>query len=293
MFKISSYHIDLVPLPHKPQRYSYRQSQINHIKGLRTIDVGNGFPVGGQPLLPHALPCRTAQTVRAFKQAGRFADGDVACIYQLLGETFHARRHQCLQIRPGRGRKPIMDCTSCSQSYRTGQAERQQSSRSLAEGRRQGSERPDIQAFFISTGARYKRIRECPRVPSPQLYAYKAEKLQELEHLNIDGKVDLYYTDESHVCTDGYVPYGWQFKDENVYIPSEKTQNLRHDYPKKSIQGFTTQESINADRLMDFLDRLSFEVKKKTVVVLDYRNGNLPVPFSSSRRNFFASSPPP
>ena len=85
----------------------------------------------------------------------------------------------------------------------------------------------------------------------------------------IDGKVDLYYTDESHVCTDGYVPYGWQFKDENVYIPSEKTQNLRHNYPKKSIQGFTTQESINADRLMDFLDRLSFEVKKKTVVVLD------------------------
>ena len=92
MFKICLYHIDLVPLPHKPQRYSYRQSQINHIKGLRTIDVGNGFPVGGQPLLPHALPCRTAQTVRTFKQAGRFADGDVACIYQLLGETFHARR---------------------------------------------------------------------------------------------------------------------------------------------------------------------------------------------------------
>lgn len=47
MFKICLYHIDLVPLPHKLQRYSYRQSQINHIKGLRTIDVGNGFPVGG------------------------------------------------------------------------------------------------------------------------------------------------------------------------------------------------------------------------------------------------------
>jgi len=31
----------------------------------------------------------------------------------------------------------------------------------------------------------------------------------------------------------------------------------------------TTQESINADRIVDFLDRFSFEVKKKTVVVLD------------------------
>ncbi len=96
---------------------------------------------------------------------------------------------------------------SCSQGHRTGQAERQQSSGSLAEGHWQGSERPDIQAFFISLGARYKRIRKRPRgVPSPQLYAYKTEKLQELEHLNINGKIDLYYADESHVCTEGYVP---------------------------------------------------------------------------------------
>ncbi|OUN81633.1 hypothetical protein B5G04_05025 [Bacteroides sp. An51A] len=36
MFIISLYHIDLIPLPHKPQRYTYGQSQINHIKGLRT-----------------------------------------------------------------------------------------------------------------------------------------------------------------------------------------------------------------------------------------------------------------
>lgn len=35
-----------------------------------------------------------------------------------------------------------------------------------------------------------------------------------------------------------YVPYGWQFKDENVYIPSEKAARLNiiwNDYQKKSI----------------------------------------------------------
>ena len=32
---------------------------------------------------------------------------------------------------------------------------------------------------------------------------------------------------------------------------------------------FTTQESINADRIVDYLDRFSFKVEKKTVVVLD------------------------
>lgn len=112
---------------------------------------------------------------------------------------------------------------SCPQSHRTRQTEREQSQGSLAESHGQGSERPDVQAFFISIGARYKRIRKRPRgVPSPQLYAYKREKLQELEHLSRDGKIDLYYGDESHVCTEGYVPYGWQFRDEDVYVPSQK-----------------------------------------------------------------------
>ena len=34
-------------------------------------------------------------------------------------------------------------------------------------------------------------------------------------------------------------------------------------------KGFTTQESINADRIVDYLDRFSFNVTKKTVIVLD------------------------
>ncbi|GHT78242.1 hypothetical protein AGMMS50262_20620 [Bacteroidia bacterium] len=47
-------------------------------------------------------------------------------------------------------------------------------------------------------------------VPSPQLYEYKFKKLQELERQESEGRIVLYYADESHVCTEGYVPYGWQ-----------------------------------------------------------------------------------
>ena len=66
--------------------------------------------------------------------------------------------------------------------------------------------------FFRNIGARYKRIRKRPRgKPSPQLYAYKKEKLQELEEHDSKGELVQYYADESHVCTNGYVPYGWQF----------------------------------------------------------------------------------
>ena len=145
MFIISLYHIDLLPLPHKFQRNTYGQSQINHIKGLRTLGVGNGFPTGGQPLLSHALSCRTAQIVRAFKQSDRFADRDVACIRQFLGETFHTGRHQ----------RPADPPRSWTQTYHGlhGRGSCPQSSRSLAEGHGQRSERPDIQAFLSALAA--------------------------------------------------------------------------------------------------------------------------------------------
>jgi transposase len=143
----------------------------------------------------------------------------------------------------------------------------------LAKRHREGSERLDFQAFFISIGARYKRIRKRPRgVPSPQLYEYKIKKLQELERLEIDGKINLFFADESHVCTEGYVPYGWQFRDEDVYVPSQKTQrmNLFGMIDRNNrYEGFSTTESIDADKVIDFLDRFSLRVKKDTFIVLD------------------------
>ncbi len=98
---------------------------------------------------------------------------------------------------------------------------------------------------FRNIGARYKRIRKRPRgKPSPQLYAYKKEKLQELEELDSKGELVLYYADESHVCTNGYVPYGWQFKNEDIYIPSEKAARLNifgMITKRNQYKGFTTK----------------------------------------------------
>ena len=74
------------------------------------------------------------------------------------------------------------------------------------------------------------------------------------------------------VCTNGYVPYGWQFKNEDVYIPSEKAARLNifgMITKRNQYKGFTTKESINADKIVDYLDRFSFNVTKKTVIVLD------------------------
>jgi transposase len=137
----------------------------------------------------------------------------------------------------------------------------------------QRSERVDIQTFFIRLGARYRRIRKRPKgVPSPQLYEYKSKKLQELETLYAKGEINLFYGDESHVCTEGYVPYRWQFPGENIYIPSERAKRL-NIFGMTSLdnhfEGFSTNEPVNAQKIVDFLDRFSFGVRKKTFIVLD------------------------
>lgn len=133
--------------------------------------------------------------------------------------------------------------------------------------------RLNIQTFFISIGARYKRIRKRPRgVPSPQLYEYKVEKLQELESQASEGRIRLYYADENHTCTEGYVPYGWQLQGEDVYVPSQRVARLNIfgmiDRDNR-YNGFTTFEKMTADKVLSFLDEFSFNLEMDTFVLLD------------------------
>ena len=96
--------------------------------------------------------------------------------------------------------------------------------------------------------------------------------MQEPEYLNGKGKIDLYYVDESRVCTEGYVPYGWQFRDEDVYVPSQKAQrvNIFGMIDRNNLyHGFTTTKSIDTDKVVEYLDAFSLSIKKDTFVVLD------------------------
>ena len=138
---------------------------------------------------------------------------------------------------------------------------------------RQRGKRLYFQTFFISIGARYKRIRKRPRgVPSPQLYEYKVKKLQKLESQASEGRIRLFYADESHTCTEGYVPYGWQLRGEDVYVPSQRVARLNIfgmiDRDNR-YKGFTTFEKMTADKVLSFLDEFSFNLEMDTFVVLD------------------------
>ena len=86
------------------------------------------------------------------------------------------------------------------------------------------------------------------------------------------GLIDLYYGDESHQCTEGYVPYGWQLEGEDVFVPSQRIARLNifgMIDRGNNYEGFTTTERMTAEKIVCFLDDFSFKVKRNTFIVLD------------------------
>lgn len=98
------------------------------------------------------------------------------------------------------------------------------------------------------------------------------EQLGLLESRYELGEIDILYGDEVQISEEGYVPYGWQFADEDVCIESAKGGHINCFGLLTRGNEFiyqTTQNIITSDFIVEQLDRLSFEINKPTVVVLD------------------------
>lgn len=276
MFRISLYHFFCVSLCEYIKTHSYRKNQSYTTDRQATSAIRGRLSQWQEPRIPNALSRRTSEIHRSDLETDWRTDRHDPYISQFLGETLRIRRNP----RNGdtsRARSETnngqLGRRSCTQSYRERQAEREESEGGMAAGFWERSLREYLQSFFIRLGAGYRRIRKRPKgQPSPQLYAYKTEKLQELVQQEKDGLIDLYYGDESHICTEGYVPYGWQFRGEDVYIPTERGLRLNifgMIDRNNRYEGFSTTENITADKVADFLDRLSLRIRKNTFVVLD------------------------
>jgi transposase len=94
-----------------------------------------------------------------------------------------------------------------------------------------------------------------------------------LEQRSGQGEIALYYADETQVSEAGYVPYGWQFRDENISIGAANGNKLNCFGMITSANEFvyqTTTQTITTDFIIEQLDRFSFQLNQKhTVVVLD------------------------
>lgn len=108
--------------------------------------------------------------------------------------------------------------------------------------------------------------------PDAELYEVRKEALSLLEEQARTGRIDLYYADETRVSQEGYVPYGWQFAEEQVAIEVCKGKAINCFGLLSRTNKFiyrTSEKNINADFVIQTLDALSLNISKFTVVVLD------------------------
>jgi transposase len=93
-----------------------------------------------------------------------------------------------------------------------------------------------------------------------------------LERLAKLELIELYYGDESRVSMEPCVPYGWQFAGENVFMPAAKGVGLNCFALLTRANDLlfeATHQRVTSQFIVEQLERLSFAIKKTTVVVLD------------------------
>ena len=108
--------------------------------------------------------------------------------------------------------------------------------------------------------------------PPAEVYRLKRELLGSFEQLSEKGEIDLYYGDEAGVALEPNVPYGWQFADEEVSMPSEKGTGINcFGLFTRSNNNWTatSEKTIDAAFVVEQLERFSFRLSRLTVVVLD------------------------
>lgn len=93
-----------------------------------------------------------------------------------------------------------------------------------------------------------------------------------MERLSEQGAIDLWYGDAARVSVQPCVPYGWQFADEDVFMPATQGAGIncfaflqRHN----ACRFTTTRQAITSQFVCEQLEQMSLEVRKLTVVVLD------------------------
>jgi transposase len=116
----------------------------------------------------------------------------------------------------------------------------------------------------------------------PEVYQAKKAYLYELEEWAEKNLIDIYYADETQVSMNPCVPYGWQFKEEKVGMPTSKEGKINcfgMISRKNDFIWATTAGAIDSHFIIEQMDRFSFNIKKPTVIVLDnakpHRSGSI------------------
>src|SRR5256714_9327601 len=120
---------------------------------------------------------------------------------------------------------------------------------------------------------RWKRVRKSLKsLRDPIAFAQCKRELEALQKQEDQGKIDLYYFDESGFTLDPYIPYAWQEPGTTLEIPARKCGRINvvgFMNRKNDLHPFTFEQSVHTEVVIACFDEFSKTLKKKTVVVMD------------------------
>jgi transposase len=120
---------------------------------------------------------------------------------------------------------------------------------------------------------RWKRVRKSLKsLRDPVAFAKAKRDLEALQHQEDQGKIALYYFDESGFALDPTIPYAWQEPKSVIELPARKSGRInvlgfmnRHN----DLHPFMFEESIHTGVVIACFDAFCHTITKKTVVVID------------------------
>jgi transposase len=120
---------------------------------------------------------------------------------------------------------------------------------------------------------RWKRVRKSWKsLRDPEEFAKCQRELEALQKQEDQGKIDLYYFDESGFTLDPYIPYAWQESGSVIEIPATKGTRINIVglmNRKNDLHSYMFEQSINTSVIVACLNDFCQKIKKKTIVVMD------------------------
>ena len=120
---------------------------------------------------------------------------------------------------------------------------------------------------------RWKRVRKSLKsLRDPIAFAQCKRELAALQKQEDQGKIDLYYFDESGFALDPYIPCAWQEPGITLEIPARKCGRINVlgvMNRKNDLHPFIFEHSVHTEVVIACFEEFSKTLKKKTVVVMD------------------------
>jgi transposase len=120
---------------------------------------------------------------------------------------------------------------------------------------------------------RWKRVRKSLKsLRDPDAFAQAKRELAVLQKQEDQGKISLYYFDESGFALDPTIPYAWQEPQSVIELPARKDGRINvlgFMNRQNDLHPFMFDDSIHTGVVMACFDAFCQTLTKKTVVVID------------------------